>query len=265
MLTGAQVALNWQSMLAYGRVMPASRAAAELTFEESTLRAVLGFEAIRLNGELRDGVHRRRVHIRPLDRIESAREDRNAVERGAVRTALAAADIEVVIIGLVGFGSDQSQVKRAAHRTADHQRQFVHHLVGDRGGNFRTGGLQQIEGCGHLNRLRGGADFQLHVHGGCRSRGEDDVGSHGRFKTLHFDAHRVGAPTGSAGIAKSPVLVVWVATETLVAELVATTRACGTAAPEESVTEPPMIPRSVWASSILVEIMRRADKALRIV
>ena len=73
---------------------------------------------------------------------------------------------------------DRDQVIRAAHRAADHQRQFVHHLVFDSGRDLGVLRLQLRGLRIHLDRFTHLAELQL---------GVDPDGRAGRYGDAGFD------------------------------------------------------------------------------
>ncbi len=153
----------------------------------------LRLETVGLHGEFGDGVYGRRVDVGPLHRVKAAGENRDTVQGGAESAALAASDVEAFVARLVGLRGDQGQIESPAHRPAHDQRQFVHHLVGDRCRNLGRRGLQELQGRRHLNGLADGAHLQLRIDGYRAPRRNDDVAAHGGFEPLLLYAKLVSA------------------------------------------------------------------------
>ena len=157
--------------------------------------AVLGLEAVRIHGELADGIERRRVHGRPLRLQRPARVGRNAVERHSVSRRLSAANGEVVVavIRRLHFGRQQRQIKRRAQLAAHHERQLVYQPVRYRGLNPRVFRLHLQRRRRNLNRLLRRTYFERHVDARRARCRHNNVVGHRSLEARLLDADRVGA------------------------------------------------------------------------
>ena len=109
--------------------------------------------------------------------------DRDAVERRAERTALAAAE-RVAGAAASRLRNCGEQVERAAHRSADDERKLIDHAVRHRRGNLGVFGLNRGVLRDDVDRLRHGAEVQRDVDTRCRAGVESDA----------FDDSRSGNP-----------------------------------------------------------------------
>src|SRR5579862_5616664 len=105
--------------------------------------SIFGFIAVGIDRELFDGLDRRRIRSNPALAESAAGIGRDAVQRGAVRSSLPAADAEAVIAAqILGIGRKRRQVERSSDRAVDNKREIVNKLVLQRDAVLRVFRLQ---------------------------------------------------------------------------------------------------------------------------
>jgi hypothetical protein len=109
---------------------------------------VLGLEAIRIDRELRQRFHRRRVQRSFGGVGRTIRSDGVAVERRVPCCRLSATERHA-LAAAARFRCYSNKVERAAHLAADHKRKFIHQFVLHLGGDLGVVALDQH--CGGRN------------------------------------------------------------------------------------------------------------------
>jgi len=149
-----------------------------------------GFEAVSFDGELRDGVERRRIDGRPERGAGAVGVAGRAIQHDAERAGLAAADTEV-LIAAVNLGSDPRQIEGAAHVARDDGGQTFDHDVGHGVLDFGIVRLQLGNvGC-DLDRLAHGADFQCGIEADGGARFEPHIVVNERLEAAVLDADTI--------------------------------------------------------------------------
>ena len=145
--------------------------------------------------ELGDGVEGRGVEGGPGGLEGAAGGGGDAVESDAVGSGLAAADGEVVIavVGGFGFGGEKGEIEGAAHVAGDYQGQRVDEFVGDRGLDFGIFHLDLGAAGADFDGLLARADFEDSVETIDAGRGDGEVFADEGFESFLFDADGVGA------------------------------------------------------------------------
>jgi hypothetical protein len=164
--------------------------------------AELRLEPVGLDGELGDGLDRRRQEGRFRGVRGAVGIDGNAVEGRAESTALTAADDHLRAASL-RFRNGGHQVEDAAHRPTDHERELVDRFIRHVRRNLRVLGRHQRRVGLDGDRFLDGAEVQHDVHTRSRpGRQPDDIGL-GGLETRQRRLDPVGAGRQIGGVVRA--------------------------------------------------------------